>query len=110
MPTMKNILIIDSAINCAYSVFQATESEFKQIFPEDGQDIEYSEDLFERLSPEQAGLMTPIWDRPIEKKNAMGIHGTIFYGMEYKKEYYSSKRERDIAPSCINAAERKLYR
>ena len=110
MPTMKNILTIDSAENCSYSVFQTTESEFKQIFPEDGQDIEYAEDLDKRLGPKLVGLMTPIWDRPIEKKNAMGIHGTLFYELEYRKEYYSSKRERDIDPRYINAAERKLYR
>ena len=110
MLAMKSILIIDGAENCAYSVFQAMEGEFAQIFPEEGQGIEYAEDLAKRLGPEIAKLMTPIWERPIEKKNAKGIHGTIFYEMGYRKAYYSSKRERDIDPRYINAAERKLYR
>ncbi len=106
---MKNILVIDGAENCAYSVFQATTSEFKEIFPDDGQDIEYAEDLAGRLGPRLAKLMTPIWERPIAKKNAMGIHGTLFYQMEYRKEFYSSKREKDIDRRAINSAERKLY-
>ena len=47
---MKNILVIDGAENCAYSVFQATEAEFRLIFPEDGQDTDRScINEFERL-------------------------------------------------------------
>jgi len=41
---MKNIQIIDGAGNATFSVFQATDQEFAEIFP-DGRDIELVEDL-----------------------------------------------------------------
>ncbi len=42
---MKNIQIIDGASNCTFSIFQATAEEFNLLFPEPGQDIQFSEDL-----------------------------------------------------------------
>ncbi len=42
---MKNVMIIDGAINCAYDLFQATDEEFKILFPDDGQDISFIEEL-----------------------------------------------------------------
>ena len=41
---MKNIQIIDGAVNATYNIFQATDDEFRQIFPESGQDLEVVED------------------------------------------------------------------
>ena len=110
MPIMKNILVIDAAENCSYSVFQATEDEFKEIFPGSGQDIEYAEDLIRRIGDRAAELLAPIWERPVAKKNAMGIHGTLFYEMVYRKRFYRSKREADIDPKYINAAQRETYK
>ena len=46
---MKNIQIIDGALNCTYSLFQATDEEFALLFPEPRQDIQYAEeDLLSR--------------------------------------------------------------
>lgn len=44
---MKNVMVIDGALNCAYDVFQATEEEFRSMFPAPGQDIQFIEDLQE---------------------------------------------------------------
>ncbi|WLS08195.1 hypothetical protein Q9314_18790 [Shinella sumterensis] len=75
---MKNIQIIDDADNATYSLFQATEAEFEAIFP-NGRDIELAEDLLDRLGEEMAGaVLAPIWSRPILKRDALGIHGTLF--------------------------------
>jgi len=74
---MRNIQIIDGAENATFSIFQATDAEFALIFPDD-QDIELAEDLFERIGNKRArDLLTPIWSRPILKRDAMGIHGTL---------------------------------
>ena len=100
-PIMKNILVIDPAENCSYSIFQATTDEFDEVFPEQGQDIEYVEDLTRRLGDGATKLLAAIWDRPIQKKDAIGIHGTLFFGMEYRKQFYTSKREADIDPRSI---------
>jgi hypothetical protein len=36
---MKNIQVIDGALNSTFSIFQATDEEFALLFPEAGQDI-----------------------------------------------------------------------
>ncbi|RYG89557.1 MAG: hypothetical protein EON59_01405 [Alphaproteobacteria bacterium] len=91
---MKNIQVIDGAINAAYTIFSVTEDEFRLIFPDDGQDIEIIEDMVERLGDDRVGeIMGPVWDREVPKSEACGIHGTLFYGMPEKKEYYENKRE-----------------
>ena len=42
---MKNIQVINGALNCTFSVFQATDEEFALLFPEPRQDIQYVEYL-----------------------------------------------------------------
>lgn len=91
---MKNIQVIDGALNAAYAIFSATDEEFSVLFPGDGQDVEFIEDVVARLGDAQTGkLMAPIWGRPVPKPDARGIHGTLFYGLEHKKKYYEGKRE-----------------
>ncbi len=42
---MKNIQVIDGAINCAYDVYVATGEDFLLLFPGSGQDIQFIEFL-----------------------------------------------------------------
>jgi hypothetical protein len=107
---MKNIQIIDGAVNATLSVFQATDEEFAAVFP-DGRDIELVEDLFDRLGEEAAAsVLTPIWGRPILKRDALGIHGTLFYDNEDRGDHIpSSKREVDWYGGSINQAQRDLF-
>ena len=108
---MKNILIIDGAMNATFSVFQSTQEEFEAIFP-DGRDMEFVEDLIERMGVGETGaLLSPIWERPILKKDAQGIHGTLYYGWTDRRAYLpSTKREVDWEESAINEAQRRLFR
>lgn len=110
MPFMKNVQIIDGADNATFSVFQATEEEFVAIFP-DGRDIELIEDLIERLGEEAASsVLTSIWERPILKRDALGIHGTLFYDNEHRRDHIPpSKREVDWDDHVINQAQRRLF-
>ena len=104
---MKNVQVIDGADSCTFSIFQATEAEFAKIFPEDGQDIQFAEDLSRSVEP----LLERMWQRPIRKPDALGIHGTLFYEFGSKRHGFPmTKRERDWPDSAINAAQRKLYR
>ncbi|PBC05931.1 hypothetical protein CK220_01785 [Mesorhizobium sp. WSM3860] len=104
---MRNIQIIDGALNATFSIFQATEEEFAAIFP-DGQDMELAEDLFERLGDEEAGrVLAQLWNRPILKRDALGIHGTLFYNNE-RRQIPRSKREVDW-DSALNEAQRNLF-
>ena len=38
---------------------------------------------------------THIWKRRIPKRDAMGIHGILFYEMDHKKEYYPSRQDEE---------------
>ncbi|NLR72608.1 hypothetical protein HGI47_17165 [Novosphingobium sp. ERN07] len=108
---MKNVQIIDGAINATFSIFQATDEEFSIIFP-DGRDIEVADDLVERVGEVEASrVLAPLWQRPILKRDAMGIHGTLYYGAKERREFLPpSRREVDWDETCVNEAQRALFR
>ena len=91
---MKNIQIIDRAVNATFSVFQATEDEFRAIFPLEGQDMELVEDFVRRYGDQSECILGPIWERPILKRDAQGIHGTLYYEYEERRHHLpATKRE-----------------
>lgn len=108
---MKNIQVIDGAENATFSLFQATDEEFALIFPGPGQDIEFIEDFLKRAGEQQAGaVLKPIWQRPIRKSDASGLHGTLFFEWEKRRKHFpASKREIDTPSHAINAAQRALF-
>jgi hypothetical protein len=107
---MKNIQVIDGAANCTFSLFQATEEEFRLLFPQPLQDIQYAEDLFALPNhSEIEAALNRIWERPIRKRDAQGIHGTLFYQLQRYKEWYPENREDAVESSAINAAQRRLF-
>ena len=109
---MKNIQIINGALNATFSIFQATEEEFAAIFPGDGQDMEIIEDFVARVGGDaQTGhFLAPIWERPILKRDAHGIHGTLYYDYEERQRFLpASKREVDWDDLSINYAQRELF-
>ncbi len=94
---MKNVQVIDGANNCTYSIFSFTEEEFEVIFPEPGQDIEFIEDVIERIGNDKLGaILKPVWQRIVAKKDVCGIHGTLFYELEFKKKYYPTKKDSEM--------------
>lgn len=107
---MKNVQIIDGASNATFSLFQATDEEFDAIFPH-GSEMEIVEDVIDRLGEAQAGkIISPMWGRPILKRDAMGLHGTLYYDSEHRKAFWpSTKREMDLPDGSINPAQRMLF-
>lgn len=92
---MKNIQIIDGAENCVYDIFQAEDDGFAIIFPNQT-DIAFIDEIYSRGNKEQLDkIFSRIWARRIEKKNAMGIHGIIFYELEKKKSYYFTRKDEE---------------
>jgi hypothetical protein len=92
---MKNIQVIDGAVNCVYDIFAATDEEFGLIFPS-GQDVAFIGEVMER-GPEAAldAAFTRIWERRVRKSDAMGIHGVLFYELDEKKLYYPTRRDEE---------------
>jgi len=92
---MKNIQIIDGAINCVYDIFAATDEEFSLIFPA-GEDVAFIDEVCARAKTAVLDeAFSNIWRRRISKRNVNGIHGTLFYENEQKKVYYPTRRDEE---------------
>jgi hypothetical protein len=92
---MKNIQVIDGARNCVYDIFAATEVEFLLIFPS-GTDIAFIDEVYAREDKKTLdAAFNSVWLRPIQKSDARGIHGILFYQLEEKKVYYPNRRDQD---------------
>jgi hypothetical protein len=102
---MKNIQIIDNAMNGSFSIYSIPDDVFQQLFPEQGQDVEFLEDVVCRLGEQQAGeLMKYTWNSRQEKCNVQGIQGTIFIDLENRKLFYPNKKEADLDNPKIQAS------
>lgn len=94
---MKNIQVIDGAVNSEYAIYAVTDEEFVKIFPADGQNVEFIEDLRERLGEDEIDeVFRDVWGRRVDKPDVVGIHGTLFYELLEKKEYYPDKNDRTM--------------
>lgn len=92
---MKNIQVIDGASNSVYDIFSATDDEFALVFP-DCQDIAFIDEVLARGPDQELGeAFARIWERRIPKREAMGIHGLLFYQLEHKKQYYPTRRDEE---------------
>lgn len=43
-------------------------------------------------------IMEAMWNRPVNRKTAQGVHGTLFYQVIGKKRYYPTKKESEMVP------------
>ncbi len=92
---MKNIQVIDGAVNSVYDVFAATEEEFALIYPQ-GQDVAFIGEVYAR--EDEAALdaaFERIWRRRVRKTEVAGIHGLLFYELEQKAQYYPTRRDEE---------------
>ncbi|MFM0616019.1 hypothetical protein PQR37_18285 [Paraburkholderia nemoris] len=92
---VKNIQIIDGAVNCVYDIFSATDEEFDLIFPS-GQDVAFIDEIYQSGDPDELDeAFKRIWRRRIRKVDAQGIHGIIFYELEEKKNFYPTRKDEE---------------
>jgi len=109
MGRLRAIQVIDGAENCTFGLFLATDEEFEAIFPGAGQDIEFAEDLEERLRESLVDI-SGLWQRPVHKPDANGVHGTLFFEFADRRRHFPpTKRERDWDGSALNEAQRRLF-
>ncbi len=100
---MKNIMIIDGAMNCAYDVFAATDEEFALLFPAPDQDIAFIDEVVFDSEGVVERAVQNLWTRPVNKKTMIGLHGTIFWELGHKKKYYPNRRDRDLTDTLSRA-------
>ncbi len=94
---MKNIQVIDGAANSVFDIYAATEAEFKIIFGPN-QDIAFIEDVFRKHGVRKKKLQSAlgrIWTRRVAKRDAIGIHGLLFYKLPEKKIFYPTLRDEE---------------
>lgn len=92
---MKNIQVIDGADNSVYDIFAATDEEFSLIFPAN-QDVAFIDEVMARGPEENLNaVFACIWGRRVPKREAMGIHGVLFYNLENKKRYYPTRKDEE---------------
>ncbi len=92
---MKNIQVIDGAINCVFDIFAATDEEFALIFPA-GQDVAFIDEVRARADTTALDeAFCNIWRRRLPKINVNGIHGLLFYESGHKKVYYPTRRDEE---------------
>ncbi|MEP6564384.1 MAG: hypothetical protein ABJB10_04550 [Mesorhizobium sp.] len=98
---MKNVQLIDGALNSAYNIYAIPDEDFELIFP-NGQDIEFIEDFVKRVGRKRAGIVIGTLNKGLKKKTEInGIHGTLFYELkQQKKRYYPNKKFSDDSSSA----------
>lgn len=103
---MKNIQVIDGALNCCYDIFAMTDRDYALMFP-GGQDIEFISDFIARVGIRKATMVCKaLWKRPIDQKKIVGLHGTLFYELEFKRAYYPTKKDAEMVPQARTMARR----
>jgi hypothetical protein len=91
----KNIQVVDGALNCVYDVFAASEDDYLLLFPNDS-DIAFVEDF--EVRPDIASVteaLKRLWAHRVPKAHANGIHGTLFYGLSEKRQFYPTRRDEE---------------
>ena len=95
---MKNVQVIDGAMNCCYDIFAMTDRAFDLMFP-NGQDIEFISDFIVRVGKREAHqVCSAMWKRPKNKKRIAGLHGTLFYELDFKKVFYPTRKDAEMVP------------
>jgi hypothetical protein len=91
----KNIQVIDGADNCVYDVFSATDEDHALLFP-NGTDIAFAEDFESR--PEVRPIseaLERLWANRVPKAHVIGIHGTLFYQLPQKRQFYPTRMDEE---------------
>ncbi len=95
---MKNIQVIDGAINSVYEVYKVSDRLFKIMFPGDT-DVAFLDEARKRLRKNgfDESIWNTIYKKRVDKKNATGIQGTLHLtGSPASKEYFPTRRESDV--------------
>jgi hypothetical protein len=96
---MKNIQLIEPAQNTDFPIYAVSDEDFSLVFPAPDQDIEFVDDLENRVGKRQIGtLIQRITSREsrVPKREVVGIHGTLFLNFPERKQYFPNKRETDL--------------
>lgn len=87
---MKNVQVIDGAINSIFEIYAVSDDVFQRIFPGRAT-IAFAEEI-----PDSDPLWTNFYSKPVRKEKVNGIHGTLHLtGKEDKNSLFPTRREED---------------
>lgn len=95
---MKNIQMIDGAVNSTFNIYGVSDELFQQIFPI-RTDIAFLKDVEIQLHNQGygGGIWERIYQHKVDKKKVVGIHGTLHLtGSNCSKKYFPVLKEADI--------------
>jgi hypothetical protein len=94
---MKNIQIIDGAVNSVFEVYEVSDELFELMFPGNS-DIAFMnevDELFQRVGGDQKWEL--VYRNKVDKKHVLGIHGTLHLTGSYcEMGYYPSRKEAEV--------------
>ena len=94
---MKNVQVIDGAVNCVYDIFRVSDAGYRMIFGP-GEDVAFIDEVLKKHRGRMAKLnivFDSMWKRRLSKRKAHGIHGLLFYELSVKKVYYPTRRDEE---------------
>jgi hypothetical protein len=89
--SMKNVQVIDGAINSVFEIYAIPDDVFVRLFP-NGTDVAFAEDFSDNDS-----VWTDFYKHRIDKKSVRGIDGTLHL---FKKaevaSYFPTRKEAEV--------------
>lgn len=91
---MKNIQVIDGAMNSVFEIYAVSDELFSILFP-NGTDVAFEVDLLKKFP--QTGRLKNSYKRRPKKKSVRGIHGTLHLNLsDCDPEYFPTRRESEV--------------
>lgn len=103
---MKNVQVIDGALNCVYDIFAATEEEFALIFPS-GQDIAFIDEVYAAAADAAAldKAFESLWTGGLPRRRRWASTASCFMGLTRKSATTppdaTKKRGTWTDPGCV---------
>ncbi|GAX91936.1 hypothetical protein [Effusibacillus lacus] len=90
---MKNIQVIDGAVNSTFDVYEVDDNLFDTLFPND-QDIAFLSDFPD--IDNNPTFWSQLYSNKVNKKSIVGIHGTLHLTGSYvEEENFPNRKESD---------------
>jgi len=94
---MKNIQVIDGAINSIYEIYEVSDDIFQEIFP-GNINVAFADDVREKI---EIKFGNKFWDefyrKRVKKEKVRGIHGTFHLPLSnVAKECFPTRREEEV--------------
>jgi hypothetical protein len=96
---LKNIQVVDGAINSTFEIYAVTDDVFDLMFPA-GQNVSFVAEVEQRRKAsniDETEFWQAVYQNKLPKTEVCGIHGTLHLtGSNVEKEYFPTRREEEV--------------